>query len=49
MKNKSTPFIALGIAFIAIGFGNRPAFIAIGAAFLVIGLLFKRREKQGSE
>ena len=37
------PFIAIGIAFMAIGFSGRRAFIAIGAAFLVIGIVTLRR------
>jgi hypothetical protein len=37
------PFIAIGIAFMAIGFSGRRAFIAIGAAFLIIGIITLRR------
>ena len=37
------PFIAIGIAFFAIGISGRRAFIAIGAAFLLIGFLTLRR------
>jgi len=31
------PFIALGIAFVAIGFSGRKPFIIIGAIFIAIG------------
>ena len=31
------PFIALGIAFLALGMADRPAFLGVGVAFLVIG------------
>ena len=37
------PFIAIGIAFMAIGISGKRAFIAIGLAFLVIGYLTLRR------
>jgi len=37
------PFIAIGIAFMAIGFSGRRALIAIGAAFLIIGFIALRR------
>jgi hypothetical protein len=37
------PFIAIGVAFIAIGATGRRAFIAIGAAFLVLGFVTLRR------
>jgi hypothetical protein len=37
------PFVAIGIAFLAIGISGRKAFLAIGLAFLVIGFLTLRR------
>jgi len=37
------PFIAIGVAFIAIGATGRGAFIAIGAAFLILGFITLRR------
>lgn len=37
------PFIALGIAFIAIGFSGRKPFLAIGIAFLIIGFVLLMR------
>jgi hypothetical protein len=37
------PFVAIGIAFMAIGISGKRAFIAIGLAFLVIGFLTLRR------
>jgi len=37
------PFIALGIAFVAIGFTGQRTFIAIGVVFLVLGILALRR------
>jgi hypothetical protein len=37
------PFVALGVAFIAIGISGRRAFIAIGLVFLVIGFITLRR------
>jgi hypothetical protein len=33
------PFIALGIAFLVIGFTGHRAFIAVGAMFLVVGII----------
>lgn len=37
------PFIAIGVAFVAIGFSGHRAFIAIGLVFLVLGILTLRR------
>jgi hypothetical protein len=37
------PIIAMGIAFLAIGFNGRKAFIAIGLAFMLIGIVMLRR------
>jgi hypothetical protein len=37
------PFVAIGIAFMAIGISGKKAFIAIGLAFLVIGFVTLRR------
>ncbi len=37
------PFIAIGIAFLAIGFSTRRAFMVIGAAFLILGIITLRR------
>jgi hypothetical protein len=37
------PFIAIGVAFIAIGASGRRAFLAIGAAFLVLGFITLKR------
>jgi len=37
------PFIALGIAFIAIGASGKKPFIAIGVVFIVIGFVLLRR------
>jgi hypothetical protein len=37
------PFVAIGIAFMAIGISGKRAFIAIGLAFLVIGFITLRR------
>ncbi|HEY6802983.1 MAG TPA: hypothetical protein VI306_05325 [Pyrinomonadaceae bacterium] len=37
------PFIALGIAFMAIGISGRRTFIAIGLVFLAIGIVTLRR------
>jgi hypothetical protein len=38
------PFIALGIAFIAIGATRQRGFVAIGIVFLVLGFLALRRK-----
>ena len=37
------PFVAIGVAFIAIGATGRRAFLAIGAAFLVLGFITLRK------
>jgi hypothetical protein len=37
------PFVAIGIAFMAIGISGNRAFIAIGLAFLAIGIGTLRR------
>ena len=37
------PFIALGIAFVAIGFSGRKPFIIIGTVFIAIGFILLRR------
>ena len=37
------PFLAIGIAFLAIGLSGNRAFIAIGAAFIVIAFIRMRR------
>lgn len=37
------PFIAIGIAFIAIGLTRTRAFIGIGVAFLILGSLLLKR------
>jgi len=38
------PFIAIGIAFVAIGFSGRKPFLVIGLAFLAIGFVLLRRK-----
>jgi len=38
-------FVALGVAFLAIGFSNRRAFIFIGIAFLMIALIALLRSR----
>jgi hypothetical protein len=38
------PFIALGIAFIAIGFSSSKPFIAIGVAFIGVGFVLLTRK-----
>jgi len=50
MTRRSAPgivFIAVGVAFMAIGSSGRRAFLAIGAAFIVIGLVSLRRQRNG--
>ncbi len=37
------PFIAIGIAFVAIGFSGQKTFIAIGVVFIGIGFVLLRR------
>jgi len=39
MRNAPYAFVALGIAFLAIGFSNRRAFMFIGIAFLMIAFI----------
>ena len=36
------PFIAIGIAFVAIGFSGRKALFVIGLTFLIIGFVLLR-------
>lgn len=43
MKFAGYPFIALGIAFIAIGFSTRKPFILIGAVFIAVGFFLLKR------
>ncbi len=38
------PFLAIGIAFLVIGFGGNRAFIGIGIAFIVIAFIRMRRQ-----
>ena len=38
------PFIAMGIAFAAIGVSGRKAFLVIGLTFLVMGFVLLRRK-----
>jgi len=45
MKFAGYPFIALGIAFITIGFSTRRPFIFIGAAFIAIGFVLLKRAR----
>jgi hypothetical protein len=45
MKDKARAFIAIGIAFLAIGLSGQNAFIGIGAAFLAIGITYRVRRK----
>lgn len=47
MRYSFAPFLALAIAFIAIGISGQRAFIAIGIAFLVVGLVMIRRRHRG--
>jgi hypothetical protein len=49
MKRPGAPgtvFVALGVAFIAIGISGQRAFIAIGAAFLAVGLVLVARNRR---
>jgi len=45
------PFVAIGIAFIALGISGQRAFIAIGGAFLALGavLMFRQWRVGGSK
>lgn len=43
MRNAYIAFLAIGIAFIAIGFRGQRAFLYIGIVFLVIAFLRWRR------
>lgn len=43
MRNAYAAFLAIGIAFIAIGYRGQRAYIYIGIAFLVIAFLRWRR------
>ena len=45
------PFLAIGIAFIALGISGQRAFLAIGVAFLAVGaaLIFRQRRFGGSK
>ena len=42
-------FLAIGIAFIAIGISNNKAFIAIGCSFIVIGLAEIARHRKSAQ
>jgi hypothetical protein len=48
MKRQATPgvFIALGVAFVAIGASGQRAFLGIGAVFLVVGFVILARERR---
>ncbi len=37
------PFLALGIAFVALGAGGRRAFFALGVVFIVLGMIMTKR------
>ena len=43
MKLAGYPFIALGIAFIAIGFSTKKPLMLIGAVFIALGFFLLRR------
>ncbi len=45
MPKQSIAFLAIGLAFIAIGLSGQKAFIAIGIVFLVLALLRIRRKR----
>ena len=40
---RAVPFIALGIAFIAVGLSGQRTFIYIGIVFMLIGIIASRR------
>jgi hypothetical protein len=48
--NKSTAgglaFVAVGVAFIALGSSGQRAFLPIGVAFLLIGFVFTMRQRR---
>jgi hypothetical protein len=47
MKGKpGIPFLAMGVAFLAIGVSGQRAFLGIGAAFLAIGVALLVRQKR---
>ncbi len=46
MRNGYFAFLALGIAFIAIGIGGQKTFIPIGIVFMVVAALGLRRSRR---
>jgi len=51
MRNKRAgiPFLAVGIAFLAIGAGGQRTFLFVGLAFLVLGAVLLRRGRRSGE
>jgi multisubunit Na+/H+ antiporter MnhG subunit len=47
-KTVGVPFLVIGLAFIALGAGQRPAFLAIGLVFLVLGVVVMARQRRSS-
>ncbi|MEP6635929.1 MAG: hypothetical protein ABJB97_04325 [Acidobacteriota bacterium] len=45
MRNAHIAFLALGIAFIAIGLSGQKAFVPIGIVFLIVAALRFRRSR----
>jgi LPXTG-motif cell wall-anchored protein len=45
-RKRGMPFVALGLAFLAIGASGQRAFLAMGLAFLAIGIVFLVRQKR---
>ena len=42
---RAAPFIAIGIAFVALGATGRRTFFFVGAAFILIGIVMARRAR----
>jgi hypothetical protein len=42
---RATPFIVLGIAFLALGMSGRHTFLYVGIAFMIIGIVATRRAR----
>jgi hypothetical protein len=46
MSKRGIPFIALGTAFLGIGFVGQRTFLYVGIAFLLVGALLLKRPRR---
>jgi hypothetical protein len=45
LARAATPFIVIGIAFLALGMSGRRAFLYVGVVFMIVGILRARRAR----